>query len=115
MSQSSSSTSPRRPRELEGRILTPNGDLSDVVAASPAASCGSILRPDSQGPAMRLRSFLLTCALTCRLFQPGAASAQNSSPLPWENIFSRDYGVLEAALSPDGRWVAVTANTTEGL
>jgi dipeptidyl aminopeptidase/acylaminoacyl peptidase len=34
--------------------------------------------------------------------------------LTWENIFLANFGVREAAVSPDGKWVAVTATTEQG-
>ena len=36
-------------------------------------------------------------------------SAQGQTPLTWENILLKSTGAREAALSPDGKWVAVTA------
>lgn len=35
-------------------------------------------------------------------------------PLNWENIFLKNSGAQDAALSPDGTWVAVAADTEEG-
>ena len=43
----------------------------------------------------------------------GLMAQQESLPLTWENIFTQNYGAGRAALSPDGKWVAVTARTPE--
>jgi Tol biopolymer transport system component len=52
--------------------------------------------------------------LALAILSAPAASAQEgeSLPLTWENIFTRSTGVRQAALSPDGSQVAVTATTT---
>jgi dipeptidyl aminopeptidase/acylaminoacyl peptidase len=34
--------------------------------------------------------------------------------LTWENIFLKDFGAGRAVVSPDGKWVAVTARTEQG-
>lgn len=46
-----------------------------------------------------------TCAFT--------TIAQQTLPLTWENIFTRNYGARQAAISPDGKYVAVVAATPE--
>ncbi len=45
-----------------------------------------------------------------------ALGAQEPSPLPltWENIFLENRGAYDAAISPNGRWVAVTATGARG-
>ncbi len=43
----------------------------------------------------------------------GSAEA-NPQPLTWENIFLRSFGARDATISPDGKWVAVTAATEKG-
>ena len=39
--------------------------------------------------------------------------AQESLPLTWEHIFTQNFGARQAALSPDGEWVAITARTED--
>ena len=39
--------------------------------------------------------------------------AQQPLPLTWENIFTKNYGVRQAAISPDGSKVVLTASTPE--
>ena len=39
--------------------------------------------------------------------------AQESLPLNWENIYTQNYSAGSAVLSPDGKWVAVTARTKQ--
>lgn len=41
------------------------------------------------------------------------AFAQQTLPLTWENIFTKNYGARQAAISPDGKYVAVVAATPE--
>ena len=43
------------------------------------------------------------------------ADAEDALPLSWENIYTTGYGVRSAVLSPDGKWVAVTAGTAAGV
>ncbi|MDH3269950.1 MAG: alpha/beta fold hydrolase [Gemmatimonadota bacterium] len=45
---------------------------------------------------------------------PSAAQTAETLPLTWENIFTRSTGARQAALSPDGRSVAVAASTPDG-
>jgi dipeptidyl aminopeptidase/acylaminoacyl peptidase len=52
----------------------------------------------------------LSLALLLSLF---ITQAQNPLPLTWENIFTKNHGARQAAISPDGKYVAVVASTTE--
>ena len=52
--------------------------------------------------------------LTATLLAPTLIGAE-PLPLTWEDVFTRNEGTLDAVLSPDGRWVAVTARTAAGL
>ncbi len=49
--------------------------------------------------------FLITVSFAC--------SSQETLPLTWENIFTKNYGVRQAAISPDGSQVIVTARTAD--
>ena len=54
------------------------------------------------------------CLLIVIFFNTLNLKAQEETlPLTWENIFTQNYGAGRAALSPDGKWVAVTARTSE--
>jgi len=58
---------------------------------------------------------LAALALVALTGAPGLSAQEGASlPLTWENIFTRSTGVRGAALSPDGRTVAVAASTTSG-
>src|SRR2546426_6955173 len=48
------------------------------------------------------------------LAQARAVVAQAPVPLTIENIERRRHGAFDAAISPDGRWVAVTADAGQG-
>jgi Tol biopolymer transport system component len=43
-----------------------------------------------------------------------AVSATKPIPLTWENKFLENHGTRDAAISPDGKWVAVSAGTPQG-
>ncbi|MDX1494645.1 MAG: hypothetical protein R3253_11325, partial [Longimicrobiales bacterium] len=58
------------------------------------------------------RIFLLAAATLATT--PLAAQQSETLPLTWENIFTGSTGARDAALSPDGRTVAVAASTPDG-
>ena len=60
--------------------------------------------------------FALTVLLAVAVVVPETLHAQSGEPLPltWENIFTESTGARDAALSPDGRTVAVSASTPAG-
>ena len=49
------------------------------------------------------------------LFLVGFEGNGQEEPLPltWDNIYTKNYGVGRAALSPDGKWVVMTARTSD--
>ncbi len=47
------------------------------------------------------------------LFAMLELGAQEVLPLTWEHIFTQNFGARQAALSPDGNWVAITARTKD--
>jgi dipeptidyl aminopeptidase/acylaminoacyl peptidase len=53
-------------------------------------------------------------AAASALAPPAAAQEGATLPLTWANIFTESTGVRQAALSPDGSTVAVTASTQDG-
>ena len=55
---------------------------------------------------------LLVLALSPACTEP-AADTDDALPLSWENIFTRNQGARQAALSPDEARVAVTASTAD--
>lgn len=55
--------------------------------------------------------FLASLALACEA--ASSPDADTTLPLTWENLFTRSTGVRQAALSPEGGRVAVTATTPE--
>jgi dipeptidyl aminopeptidase/acylaminoacyl peptidase len=59
---------------------------------------------------------VVTMALAAVATAPPALAAQSGETLPltWENVFTRSTGARDAALSPDGRTVAVAASTPAG-
>lgn len=61
----------------------------------------------------RLRILPISLALISLLSPSRQASSQQVTPLTLENIFL-GRGARQAAISPDGEWVAVTANGTQG-
>ena len=58
---------------------------------------------------------LLSSLITALALIAPAADAQEPGPLPltWENIFTESRGARQAAISPDGSVVAVTASTAD--
>ncbi|MEM7415248.1 MAG: alpha/beta fold hydrolase [Gemmatimonadota bacterium] len=57
-----------------------------------------------------------TTILGCALLVAGATvplAAQETLPLTWENVFTQSTGARQAALSPDGTQVAVTATAPD--
>lgn len=60
---------------------------------------------------MRAPRWLLPAVL---LFLPQLAASQPAIPLTIENIQTRNRGAFDAALSPDGKWVAVPADAEAG-
>lgn len=70
------------------------------------------------GPALPPRWWTHALAVGCTVvtLALGAfpSAAQESLPLTWENVFTQSTGARQAALSPDGRQVAVTASTPDG-
>lgn len=67
-------------------------------------------------PARRSRAAILGLAALTALATPSRIHARQVQPLPltWENIFTESSGVRDAALSPDGRTVAVSASAPDG-
>ena len=59
---------------------------------------------------MKVHRYLLLGSLSIA-WASTLPSARCQTPLTWENIFLKSTGAREAALSPDGKWVAVTATT----
>ena len=57
------------------------------------------------------QSFVLTMVASGLVL---VSSARGQTPLTIENIVGRAPGARQAAISPDARWVAVTANGSEG-
>ena len=75
--------------------------------------CGSISR--NQGVAVvksQVHRYLLLAILSIAWIS-APSSARGQTSLTWENIFLKSTGAREAALSPDGKWVAVTATTEQ--
>jgi len=58
---------------------------------------------------MRLKYFIAFITL----FTSTLINAQESLPLTWNNIFTKNYGAGQAVLSPDGSMIAITARTAE--
>ncbi len=52
--------------------------------------------------------------LLAALLLPGSVASQPAIPVTIENIQTRNRGAFDAALSPDGKWVAVTADAETG-
>jgi dipeptidyl aminopeptidase/acylaminoacyl peptidase len=78
---------------------------SATVAAAAAAPTGA-------ARAARSIQRVATLALiTGALLGTPASAASAATSLTWENIFSASRGARQSVISPDGRWVAVTATT----
>lgn len=71
--------------------------------------------PTALSTPFRSASILLFTALPTLLLTTLISAQQGETlPLTWENIFTRSTGARDAALSPDGRTVAVAASTPDG-
>ena len=65
------------------------------------------LRITFRGPLIAALALSVACA-------PRGGDGQGEAlALSWENIFARNHGARQAAVSPDGAWVAVTASTPD--
>ena len=58
-------------------------------------------------------ALLAVLALLSACTTPAPDIANDALTLSWENIFTRNHGARQAALSPDGAWVAVSASTPD--
>ena len=58
-------------------------------------------------------ALLLVLALPPACAGPGDDGEADALTLSWENIFTRDRGARQMAISPDGAWVAVSASTPD--
>lgn len=56
---------------------------------------------------------LKTLLISLLLFITFSITAQETLPLTWENIFTKNHGARQAVLSPDGKYAAVVATTEE--
>ena len=78
------------------------------------------------GPVSKTRAALPTVCLFVLALSPACAAAaaeveDDALVLGWENIFTRNQGAIlparprsrQAAISPDGAWVAVSASTPD--
>ncbi len=70
------------------------------------------------GPVSKTRAALPTVCLFVLALSPACAAAaaeveDDALVLGWENIFTRNQGARQAAISPDGAWVAVSASTPD--
>ncbi len=63
---------------------------------------------------MRSRRFRLALIVTSCWMACLRPAFPEALPLSWENIFLENFGTREAVVSPDGKWVAVTADTNQG-
>ncbi|MDT0608006.1 S9 family peptidase [Croceitalea rosinachiae] len=62
----------------------------------------------------RYMALCLSCFLSVFfLISLGLEAQREPLTLTWENIFTQNYGASRAALSPNGKWVAITASTPE--
>ena len=68
----------------------------------------SLDRRDRSGPVLRMVTVTFA-AIVLMAWSPARAAA--ATPLTWENIFATARGARQSAISPDGKWVAVTAAT----
>jgi dipeptidyl aminopeptidase/acylaminoacyl peptidase len=57
------------------------------------------------------RSWRIVATLLVAALFSGIAPARAATPLTWENIFGPQKGARQATISPDGKWVAVAANS----
>jgi dipeptidyl aminopeptidase/acylaminoacyl peptidase len=68
-------------------------------------------RPFTEGARpTRARCAALALAVAA-ITAAASAAAEAAKPLTWENIFATAHGARQSVISPDGKWVAVTAST----
>lgn len=71
------------------------------------------IRPSATTLARAPLAFLLGLSLAPACAPPVREVDDDALTLTWENIFTRNRGARQAALSPDGAWVAVSASTAD--
>ena len=79
------------------------------AAASGPATPTRTISVGASWPVLAILPVLLLPACAA----PVAEVEDRALPLTWENIFTRNRGARQAALSPDGAWVAVSAGTAD--
>ena len=71
------------------------------------------IQPSAKTRAAAAVACLLALSLPLACAPPARDVDGDALLLTWENIFTRNRGARQAALSPDGAWVAVSASTPE--
>ena len=87
----------------------PGPRLGSGTENRPPAGIGAILA----GALPALLVFAPILALLSGCTPSTSDIADDALPLSWENIFTRNRGARQVALSPDGAWVAVQASTLD--